>query len=85
NGCNLVPSATTLAPLAGVNDGTSVVRHDYAGCIAGGALEHLEVVGNGHYWPRGAADASSAVVGGVMSRELATDQAIVDFLAANGR
>ena len=45
--------STTLPPLPGVNDGTSVVRHDYAACAAGGDLEHLEVVGNGHYWPDG--------------------------------
>ena len=79
------PSETTLAPIAGVNDGTSVVRHDYPSCAVGGALEHLEVVGNGHCWPRGYAYASGTVVGGVMSRQLMTDQAIVDFFAANGR
>ena len=85
NGCGLAPSETTLAPIAGVNDGTSVVRQNYSGCAAGGALEHLEVVGNGHCWPRGYAYASGTVVGGVMSRQLMTDQAIVDFFAANGR
>jgi polyhydroxybutyrate depolymerase len=85
NGCGLTPSEVTLAPLPGVNDGTSVVRHAYWGCAAGGALEHLEVVGNGHYWPRGYGYASGTVVGGVMSRQLATDQAIVDFFDAHGR
>jgi polyhydroxybutyrate depolymerase len=85
NGCGLVSTATMLPPIAGVNDGTSVVRHDYSGCAPGGALEHLEVVGNGHYWPRGWVYAGGAIVGGVMSRQLATDQAIVDFFAAHGR
>ena len=85
NGCHLTPNATMLAPIVGVNDGTSVVRFDYSGCVVGGALEHLEVVGNGHYWPRGYAYASGSVVGGVMSRQLATDQTIVDFFAAHGR
>ena len=85
NGCGPTPTATALAPIAGVNDGTSVVRHAYPGCVAGGSLEHLEVVGNGHFWPRGQAYASSAVVGGVMSRQLAANQAIVDFFAAHGR
>jgi len=85
NGCDLLPTTTMVPPLAGVSDGTSVVRQDYLGCVAGGALEHLEVVGNGHYWPRGWVYASGAVVGGVMSRQLAADQAIVDFFAAHGR
>ena len=85
NGCDATPTATALAPLAGVRDGTSVVRHDYTGCVADGALAHLEVVGNGHYWPRGHAYARGAVAGGVMSRQLDTGRAIVDFFLANGR
>jgi polyhydroxybutyrate depolymerase len=85
NGCNATPTLTTLPPLPGVNDGTSVVRHDYSGCAAGATLEHLEVVGNGHYWPGGYEYASPATLGGVMSRELDTGQAVVDFFSANGR
>jgi polyhydroxybutyrate depolymerase len=85
NGCNPTATLTTLPPLPGVNDGTSVVRHDYAGCAAGGALEHLEVVGNGHYWPGGYVYASNAILGGVMSQQLDTGQAVVDFFVANAR
>jgi polyhydroxybutyrate depolymerase len=84
NGCGAA-SSTALPPIAGVADGTSVVRFDYAGCVAGGELEHLEVVGNGHYWPRGDAYASGAILGGTMSRQLDTGQAIVDFFTAHGR
>jgi polyhydroxybutyrate depolymerase len=85
NGCNPTPTLTTLAPLPGVNDGTSVIRHDYAGCVAGGALTHLEVVGNGHYWPRGNDYASGAILGGIMSRQLDAGQAVTDFFVAHGR
>ena len=45
NGCAATATLTTLPPLPGVDDGTSVVRHTYSGCGAGGELEHLEVVG----------------------------------------
>ena len=72
-------------PLPGVNDGTSVVRHDYAGCVAGGVLTHLEVVGNGHYWPRGSDYASGAVLGGLISDQLDAGQAVTDFFVAHGR
>jgi polyhydroxybutyrate depolymerase len=85
NGCDATPTLTPLAPLAGVNDGTSVVRHDYAGCSAEGQLSHLEVVGNGHFWAGGNPYASGSVVGGVMSRQLDTGQAVVDFFVAHGR
>ena len=68
-------------PRPGIADGTQVVRHDYAGCAAGGALQHLEVVGNGHFWPDGLAYAPSALLGGTLSRQLDTGRAIVDFLA----
>jgi polyhydroxybutyrate depolymerase len=85
NGCNATPTLTPLAPLAGVNDGTSVVRHDYAGCVAGGALAHLEVVGNGHYWPGGYVYASGAILGGVMSRQINAGQAVADFFSAHAR
>ena len=85
NGCMPTATLTTLAPIAGVNDGTSVVRHDYAGCAAGATLEHLEVVGNGHFWAGGYPYASGAILGGVMSRQLDTAQAVIDFFAAHGR
>lgn len=85
NGCNAVASVATLPARPGVSDGTSVVRHLWSGCTAGGALEHLEVVGNGHYWPSGHEYARNSLLGGAMSRQLDTAQAIVDFFAANGR
>jgi len=85
NGCGAAPTLTTLPARPGVADGTSVVRHDYAGCVAGGALSHLEVVGNGHYWAGGHPYASGAILGGTMSRQLDTSQAVVDFLIAHGR
>ena len=65
---------------AGIADGTQVVRHDYAGCAAGGALQHLEVVGNGHFWPDGHAYARLALLGGTLSRQLDASRAIVEFL-----
>ena len=85
NGCAALPTLTTLPPRPGVADGTSVVRHDYAGCVAAGALTHLEVVGNGHFWAGGHPYASGAIVGGTMSRQLDTSQAVVDFFVAHGR
>jgi len=85
NGCAALPTLTTLPPRPGVADGTSVVRHDYMGCVAAGALSHLEVVGNGHFWGGGHPYASGAIVGGTMSRQLDTSQAVVDFFVAHGR
>jgi polyhydroxybutyrate depolymerase len=85
NGCDPAPTLTTLAPRPGISDGTLVVRHDYAHCAAGGALEHLEVVGNGHFWAGGNPYASGAILGGTMSRQLDTSQAVVDFFVAHGR
>ena len=83
--CNPSPTMVTLPPRPGVDDGTSVVRFTYAGCAQGGRLEHLQVVGNGHYWPDGKEYASPKLLGGTMSRQLDTAQAIVDFFAANVR
>jgi polyhydroxybutyrate depolymerase len=85
NGCDPTPTSETLPPRPGVNDGTSVVRLSYASCGSGGELEHLEVVGNGHYWPDGDRYASGRLLGGTMSRQLETGQAIVDFFAAHAR
>jgi polyhydroxybutyrate depolymerase len=85
NGCDTVPSSTPLPPRPGVHDGTSVVRFAYPRCGAGGDLEHLEVVGNGHYWPDGWPYAGSRLLGGVMSRQLDTGEAIVDFFVAHAR
>ena len=85
NGCDATPSSATLPPRPGVNDGTSVVRLAYANCAAGGQLEHLEVVGNGHYWPDGYCYASGRLLGGTMSRQLDTGQVIVDFFVAHAR
>ena len=86
NGCRAEPMRTTLAPRPGVAaDGTSVVRHAYGACVAGGALEHLEVVGNGHFWPDGHAYARPARLGGTLSRQLDASRAIVEFLLAHGR
>ena len=53
NGCRAEARRTELPARAGIADGTRVVRHDYVGCVPGGALQHLEVVGNGHCWPDG--------------------------------
>lgn len=52
--------------------GTRVVRLVHTGCNAGGAVEHLRVVGNGDYWPGGQSYARAARVGGTNSRELDT-------------
>jgi polyhydroxybutyrate depolymerase len=85
NGCDPSPSSTALPPRAGIDDGTSVVRVTYANCAAGGALEHLRIVGNGHYWPDGHSYARGRLLGGTMSRQLDAGQAIVDFFMANAR
>jgi polyhydroxybutyrate depolymerase len=85
NGCAAIPTLATLAPLPGVNDGTSVVRQSYAGCGNGGDLEHLQVVGGGHYWSRGYSFSVTGNSGGVMSQQLDTSQAVVDFFVAHGR
>jgi polyhydroxybutyrate depolymerase len=86
NGCRAEPVRTTLPARPGVpGDGTQVVRHAYADCSAEGALEHLEVVGNGHFWPDGHAYARPKLLGGTMSRQLDASRVVVDFLAAHGR
>ena len=77
---------TTLPPRPGIDDGTSVVRFDYASC---GARRRARAPAR---WsatattgPTGNAYASSRLLGGVMSRQLDTGEAIVDFFAAHGR
>lgn len=85
NGCAASANLATLPPLPGVSDGTSVVRHDWPGCAAGGAVEHLQVVGGGHFWPRGYDAAQAVAQTGVLSQQLDAGQAIVAFFAANGR
>lgn len=85
NGCRPEARRSELPPRPGVADGTSVVRHDYAGCAPGGALQHLEVVGNGHFWPDGHAYARPALLGGTSSRQLDASRAIVEFLEAHAR
>ena len=85
NGCRAEARRTELPARAGIADGTRVVRHDYVGCVPGGALQHLEVVGNGHFWPDGHAYAWLALLGGRLSRQLDASRAIVEFLAAHAR
>lgn len=85
NGCRAAATRTPLPPRPGIADGTEVVRHDYSGCAAEGALQHLEVVGNGHFWPDGHSYARPGLLGGTMSRQLDTGKAIVDFLIAHSR
>jgi polyhydroxybutyrate depolymerase len=85
NGCGPTPTVTTLPPLPGVNDGTSVVRQTYSGCGSGGDLVHLQVVGGGHYWSRGYSFSITGNSGGVMSQQLDMSQTVVDFFAAHGR
>ena len=85
NGCSATATSTTLPALPGVADGTSVVQHTYSGCATGGDLEHLEVVGNGHFWPQGYSYSTPATAGGVMSDQLNTSQTVIDFFAAHGR
>ena len=85
NGCAATPTAVTLAPLPGVNDGTSVVRQSYSGCGSGGDLVHLQVVGGGHYWSRGHSSSVTGNSGGVMSQQLDTSQTVIDFFTSHGR
>jgi len=84
NGCEATPERTTLPPRAAVNDGTQVVRLAYRGCTRG-SVEHLQVVGNGHYWPDGHAYARPRLLGGAMSHQLDTARAMVAFFAANAK
>ena len=42
---------------------------------------HLKVVGGGHYWSRGYSFSVTGNSGGVMSQQLDTSQAVVDFVA----
>lgn len=84
NGCGATTTAA-LSPLPGVNDGTSVVRETSAGCTAEGAVEHMEIIGGGHYWPRGFNVLDVIQQSGVLSQQLDASQAIVAFLAASGR
>ena len=85
NGCRAEARRTELPARPGIADGTRVVRHDYEGCVPGGELQHLEVVGNGHFWPDGHAYAWLALLGGTLSRQLDASRAIVEFLAAHAR
>ena len=48
-------------------------------------MEHLEVVGNGHFWPQGDSYSTPAKAGGVMSDQLNTSQTVIDFFTAHGR
>ena len=82
-GCGAA-TETTLAPIAAA-DGTSVVRVGYAGCAAGGELQHLRIVGGGHYWPRGSSFSVTGGSGGVQSQQLDASQAVIGWFAAHGR
>ena len=84
NGCAAVPLRTPL-PAAPVPDGTSLTRHRYAGCTAGGDLVHIEIVGHGHFWPDGWPYASRRLLGGTMSRHFDANEAIVAFFANHAR
>ena len=83
NGCG-TSASTTLAPIAPA-DGTSVVRIAHAGCATGGDLQHLQVVGGGHYWPRGSSFSVTGNSGGVQSQQLDAGQAAIDWFRAHGR
>ena len=85
NGCASPAEQMTLPSFVGVNDGTSVVQYRWAGCAAGGPVEHLQVLGGGHSWPRGHDAVNGIAQTGVLSQQLDASRAIVTFLAANGR
>ncbi|OAA25232.1 polyhydroxybutyrate depolymerase [Frankia sp. EI5c] len=69
-------SLTDLDP----GDGTTVVRHDFAGCPAATPVLLYEVVGGGHTWPGGAALYPVEIVGRV-SGDLDANAAIWDFVS----
>jgi polyhydroxybutyrate depolymerase len=83
NGCGAVTS--TALPLIAPADGTSVVRSSYAGCAAGGELQHLQIVGGGHFWPRGSSFSVTNNSGGVQSQQLDASQAVIDWFSSHGR
>lgn len=75
---------TALAPVAPA-DGTSVVRVSYATCATGGELQHLRIVGGGHYWPRGSTFSVTGNSGGVQSQQLDASRTVIDWFATHGR
>ncbi len=82
NAC--VPSTATALSSIAPADGTSVVRFSYAGCAPGGELQHLQIVGGGHFWPRGSSSSLSDS-GGVQSRQLDANRALIDWFKSHGR
>jgi len=83
NACG--PATSTALPLIAPSDGTSVIRTNYAGCAVGGKLQHLQIVGGGHHWPRGTSFSVTGNSGGVQSQQLDASQAVIDWFAAHGR
>jgi polyhydroxybutyrate depolymerase len=82
NRCEAAPEQSRLPARKAENDATHVVRVAFSGCKRGN-VEHLRVVGGGHYWPDGNVYARPRLLGGTMSRQLDTARAMVAFFAAN--
>jgi polyhydroxybutyrate depolymerase len=75
NGCSGAPRSVALED-RDPNDGSTTVRHDYAGCAR--AVTLLEVQGGGHTWPGGIQYLPSAMIGPV-SRDFDASEAIAAF------
>ena len=76
---------STALPLIAPADGSSIVSNSYAGCAAGGELQQLQLVGGGHYWPRGSSFSVTGNSRGVQSQQLAASQTVIAWFTTHGR
>lgn len=82
NGCGA--ATQTALPLVAPAEGTNVVRHAYA-CATGGELQQLQIVGGGHYWPRGSSFSVTGNSGGVPPQQLDASRAVIDWFGSHAR
>jgi polyhydroxybutyrate depolymerase len=59
------------------DDGTTVVRYDFAGCRQGSEVTLFAIDGGGHNWP----GAPAAAGGGPQTRDIQASEEMVDFFA----
>lgn len=80
NGCGPSPIITILPDLA--NDGTTIERHDYAGC-AGAEFVFYSIDGGGHTWP--GAPVNFAPFLGPKSDDIVASEVMAEFFLHHTR
>ena len=83
DGCTAAGPKEMLPPIAPL-DHTRIVRVRALGCMAGGEVTALAVVGGGHTWPGGPQYAPRLTVG-VASRQMNASAVIADFFLSQPR